>query len=468
MTWHTSRMLVAGLLAASWSCSGSSVGKHATAAATVRPLGPEECRAAEGAVDVVHHAVDLSIHPALRALHGEGTIRVRARRSTEIIVLDAHELRIASVRSNARALETRTAGGHLCMRLPSPLPALAETSIDAAWDASAHGALHVGDDQVWAGYDAAAWMPTLQDPAQRATLALRIEAPPEWKVTGSGSASPQGALGAGGRALRVFELNRPSPPFLYAFAAGQFDEAHLEDDGVTLRAWGPPGEDLREALTTTATTLRFFQKRIGEPLPVAEYRQIFVRDDGQAQEAAGFALLGANALADLRQTPREDWIFSHELAHQWFGWLIPCVDFLDFWLNEGFATFMVAAAKEERWGRADYDREVALWRKRSAKVHAEGHDAPISLAPPGLPRRPIADSELQARGVTYARGALVLHKLRTELGDELFWEAIRRYVAQRPSRGATTEDLRAAFDDVTGRDMRPFFATWVYANAPDL
>ncbi|AKU97139.1 Aminopeptidase [Labilithrix luteola] len=460
------------LVAASCGCSGSGgqsqrpLRETPKTTATAQSPGLEECREAAGAIDVVHHDIRLTIHRAPSSLHGEGTIHVRARRPTPIVVLDIRALRIASVRSNSQPLGIRVADGHLCMKLPSPLPALAEAPIEAAWDVEGHDTLHVAEDQVWAGYDASAWMPTLRDASQRATLTVRIDAPPEWKVTASGHASPS-AQALGGRASSTFELKRSSPPFLYAFAAGHFDEAELDVDGVRLRAWGPPGEDLRGALATTASTLRFFQKTIGVPLPADEYRQVFVRDNA-AQEAAGFSLLGAKALADLRRTPREDWIFSHELAHQWFGWLVPCVDFRDFWLNEGFATFMVAAAKERRWGRDEYDREVALWRKRSAKVHEDGHDAPISLAPPGLPRRSIDDSELQARGVTYARGALVLHKLRTELGDEVFWRAIHRYVEQRADHGATTEDLRAAFDDASGRDMRPFFATWVYTNAPDL
>ena len=420
--------------------------------------GADECRAAESAVDVVHHAVSLSVQPAPGSIHGEAAIRVRARRATQLVVLDAHALGIASVRSGTHALDTRVADGHVCIKLPSPLPASAETSVDIVWDAAAHGALHIAEEEVWAGYDAAAWMPTLSDPSQRATLTLRITAPPEWRVTGSGRAAASG---------HVFELEQPSPSFLYAFAAGRFDEATLDEGGITLRAWGPPGADLREALTVTARSLRFFQKNIGVPIPMANYRQVFVRGDA-AQEAAGFALLGASALAEVRQTPREDWIFSHELAHQWFAWLVACADFDDFWLNEGFATFMVAAAKEERWGRADYDREVALWRKRSAKVHAEAHDAPLSLAPPGAPRPRVPDSQLQARGVTYARGALVLHKLRTELGDDVFSQGVHRYVTQRAHHGATSEDLRTAFEEVSHRDLRSFFSTWVYANAPDL
>jgi aminopeptidase N len=70
--------------------------------------------------------------------------------------------------------------------------------------------------------------------------------------------------------------------------------------------------------------------------------------------------------------------------------------------------------------------------------------------------------------VTYSRGALVLHKLRGELGDAVFWDAIRRYVSARAGRGATSDDFRAALEAASGHDLGPFFARWVYATAPDL
>jgi aminopeptidase N len=331
------------------------------------------------------------------------------------------------------------------------------------WDVAAGGPTpKFADDQVWAGYMTSAWMPTRQDAAARATLALRITAPETWSVVASGRAAPPIA-GPTGTRIHPFKLDRPSPPFLYAFAMGRFEEAELEVDGVKLRALGPTGADLKGALAITAPMLRFLVEHTGAPLPSAEYTQVFVHGDA-AQEAAGLALIGEQALEDLRNDPTEDWVFAHELSHQWFAWLLPCRDFSDFWLNEGFATFLVAAMKQRRWGQPAYDRELSLWRKRSARVHAEARDAPVSLAR----QRPVTEAELQPRGITYARGALILHKLRTELGDKHFWDAMKRYVRDRADKGASSEDLRAALEASSGKELGPFFDRWVYTAAPDL
>jgi aminopeptidase N len=70
--------------------------------------------------------------------------------------------------------------------------------------------------------------------------------------------------------------------------------------------------------------------------------------------------------------------------------------------------------------------------------------------------------------VTYFRGALVLHKLEQELGERVFWEGIQRYVRDRAGKGTRTEHLREALASVSGRDLKDFFARWVYAAAPEL
>jgi aminopeptidase N len=297
-------------------------------------------------------------------------------------------------------------------------------------------------------------------------LALTLVAPRDWKVIGPGRRVGVPSVSADSVSGR-FEVSQPSPPFLFAFAAGQFDEAQLDVDSVHLRALGPPGANLQDALAITAPMLRFLMRRTGSAPPNSEYTQVFVEGDA-AQEAAGFALLSASALDDLKKDPQDDWIFIHELSHQWFGWKVACADFNDFWLNEGFATFLTAAYKEERWGAAAYARELERWQARSAKVHTDGRDAPVSRSPPGRAQPPSPkDSELQPRGVTYSRGALVLHKLRADLGDEVFWAGIQGYGATRAWKNARSEDLRAAMEAASGKNLRAFFDTWVYAAAAD-
>jgi aminopeptidase N len=441
------------LLAAATSCTRAPAGSIAST--------NDDCTG-ESALDVLGYTVDLSLQTEPPALTGRGEVRVRLRRAAKELALDAHQLRFTDVSTASGPLAFHTTGDRLCAELPNRLPAGTVVDVRLGWEVPATGDTpHVSPHEVWAGYRASAWMPTLQDPAQRATLSLRLHVPPNWKIAASG-ASVGEAVEPPDRVVHAFALERPSPPFLYAFAAGQFEEATLVVDGVRLRALGPPGADLPGVLAATGEMMRLLRRRTGAPFPASEYAQVFVHGD-IAQEGAGLALFSADVLDDLKRDPTDDWPLSHELAHQWFAWLVPCADFSDFWLNEGFATYLVGVVKEERWGRAAYERERAVWRSRSAKVHADGRDAPIALSnPEGTATRPPREGELQPRGVTYFRGALLLDRLRSELGDDAFWRGIQRYVEAAAGRGARTEDLRAALEAASGQDLKGFFETWVY------
>jgi aminopeptidase N len=421
------------------------------------------------AVDALHHEVQLTLQlQPVASISGSGFIRVRAKHSTSVVVLDARDLKVTSAKVGQVESRFQQFGQHLCVELPKGLAARREISIELAWQVATDREVpKVFADQVWGGYRTSSWMPTRQDSAQRATLALQITAPTSLKVAASGrlvsrKGTPEGTT------THTFVQDRPSPPFLYAFAAGSFAEAERRIDALTLRVLGPPQADLASALLLSEAIYRLFQERTGMALPLEEYVQVFVHGDA-AQEAAGLVLLADSSLADLRDDPNEDWIFSHEFAHQWFAWLIACADFSDFWLNEGFATFFVGVFKEHRLGPGAYEQELTRWRESSARVHAQSKEAPLSLSPPGArAHEPPAEDELQARGITYSRGALVLHKLRSELGEAVFWNGIRRYVARRAGKGARSEDLRTALEEASARDLTEFFARWVYAPAPDL
>jgi aminopeptidase N len=69
----------------------------------------------------------------------------------------------------------------------------------------------------------------------------------------------------------------------------------------------------------------------------------------------------------------------------------------------------------------------------------------------------------------YQKGALVLHMLRHELGDELFWKALRHYARKHQFQNVETADLKIAIEEATGSHLDAFFDQWVYgAGFPDL
>jgi aminopeptidase N len=82
---------------------------------------------------------------------------------------------------------------------------------------------------------------------------------------------------------------------------------------------------------------------------------------------------------------------------------------------------------------------------------------------------PIHDTETQdlmrlLNENNYEKGAWVLHMLRKRVGDEAFFKGLRSYYNDHRDSNATTEDLRQAFEQSSGRNLKDFFARWVYGS----
>ena len=70
---------------------------------------------------------------------------------------------------------------------------------------------------------------------------------------------------------------------------------------------------------------------------------------------------------------------------------------------------------------------------------------------------------------SYEKGGFVLHMLRLELGDDIFFEGIRSYYDQYKGGNATTQQFQAMMEEVSGKKLDWFFDQWVFqAGYPQL
>ena len=196
------------------------------------------------------------------------------------------------------------------------------------------------------------------------------------------------------------------------------------------------------------------------PLPDGRYTQLLV-PEREAQEAASFSLIGRAELDAERDDPSSGWVIAHEMAHQWWGNLVTCEDWSEFWLHEGLATFMVAAWKEHRFGEAAYRAELEVASRRLARAREIGFDKPLTWDGkyPSLGAR---------RAVQYSKGALFLAHLRELVGDDAFWSGLRSLYASPRRRGrSVSRDFQAAMEEASGRDLSNSFDEWSMV-PPDL
>lgn len=424
--------------------------------------------AGPAAFDVLSYSADIDVRPAEKAVSGEVVIALESRAETlSEVILDAPGLTIQKVEEDGVALAHRSEEGRLRVTLGRPARRGEARTLRIRYAGSPEKGMRSGPETVFTFFHTDRWMVVKSDPGDKATLDLRLTLPEGLEVVASGRRISRDAL-PDGRVRHVWKEDRPVSPFLYGFAAARFQEASTqagsEEHPVELRFLAPgfTPEQLRTIFARTGEALRFFERRAGVPYPGGHYAQALL-PDAPAQEMNLLSLLsedyGRSVLAD----PREDYLVAHELAHQWWANLVTCRSWSDFWLNEGLVTYMVAAYKEMAWGRDEYEREVLMARLRYERAIAESPPRPL-----------VTDAWTRAEEmggpITYSKGALVLHLLRGELGDEDFWAGLRLYTRTAAQSGGLvdTRDLQRAMETASGEPLGWFFDQWAYGIEPEL
>ncbi|WP_132434878.1 DUF5018 domain-containing protein, partial [Natronoflexus pectinivorans] len=151
----------------------------------------------------------------------------------------------------------------------------------------------------------------------------------------------------------------------------------------------------------------------------------------------------------------ENWtdIIIHETSHMWFGASITNQTWQHVWLNEGFATYAEALFKEFSSGF-----NIEEYHTRMRAMEKRFNDFP------SLYLSNDSNYDYIFEEIYYEKGAWLLHMLRGQLGDELFFDCIKSY-AQNPNfryGHATTEDFRDHCQAISGKDLTTFFQQWVY------
>jgi aminopeptidase N len=64
----------------------------------------------------------------------------------------------------------------------------------------------------------------------------------------------------------------------------------------------------------------------------------------------------------------------------------------------------------------------------------------------------------------YGRGAMVLHKLREAVGDDVFFEIARGWARKYRHANASTGDFTAYAEARSGKDLTELWKVWLYGD----
>lgn len=405
--------------------------------------------------DVLSHEVSVTPDFESQSVSGRQTIRFRVTsRDLSTLSFSANSLDLEAT-LDGELVKVETVDERRYFHLPRALARGATRSLVISFRGSAPRGLVWTADTVHSTYFVCDTMVCDQDrPGDKAELVLRVSVAPDLEVIAPGRRVDNASTPTS-RTTR-FRSRRPLSPYLMGFAAGRYRRVDIEGSRLRLPVFMAPGtpEDLARVFADTPLMVDFFTARSGVRLGDDAYAQVVVAGS-EAQEMANHSMIGVEHLAPMLQNPQEDWVIAHELAHQWWGNSVTCLDWSELWLNEGLVVFMVAAWKEHRFGRAAYERELELAQKRWGAARELGFDVPLSWSGhyPSLRHK---------RAMAYAKSVVFLDLLRRELGETAFWRAIKGYTRAHWGGTVTARDLQRSFEHAAKRDLSDLFEAWVY------
>src|SRR5262249_38619565 len=94
---------------------------------------------------------------------------------------------------------------------------------------------------------------------------------------------------------------------------------------------------------------------------------------------------------------------------------------------------------------------------RFAELHANGRDRPLHFEGWKNAREALGP-------LPYVKGALFLHRLRSQIGDKRFWRGMAHYSQQYAWKLVDSRDFQRAFEEATRLDLSATFRTEVYGH----
>lgn len=305
-----------------------------------------------------------------------------------------------------------------------------------------------------------AWMITIDKPNQKSTQEISMTVPEKYVTLSNGILAGQ-KKNLNGTRTDTWKMDLPHAPYLFFMGVGEY--AILKDQYKGKEVSYYVEKDYqpyaRLIFGNTPEMMGFFSKKLGVEFPWPKYAQIVGRDFvSGAMENTTATLHQEGAYQNARQLKDGNvWeeTIAHELFHQWFGDLVTCESWSQITVNESFANYSEYLWDEYKYGKDHADAHGFEDMQGYLMSGSEKKD---------LVRYHYASREDVFDAVSYNKGGRILHMLRNQVGDEAFFKALQLYLTQNKFKTGEADQLRLAFEEVTGRDLNGFWNQWYYGS----
>jgi leukotriene-A4 hydrolase len=434
------------------------------------PLDPHSfARPAEA--KVTHLSLDVSVDFAKKQIAGTAALDFENHNASRL-VLDTRDLTIRSVRLDDGSNATWRLGA-VKATLGAPLeidikPTTKRVSVDYASSPEA-GALQWLDPVLTAGKQspfllsqsqsilARTWVPIQDTPSVRFTYDATVRVPRDLMALMSAENPTQ--KNADG--IYRFRMPQPIPAYLLAIAVGDLTYKPL---GPISGVYAEPAVIDRavDEFVDLPKMIQGIEESYG-PYRWGRYDLLVLPPSFPfgGMENPRLSFLTPTILAGDRSLVS---VVTHELAHSWSGNLVTNATWNDFWLNEGFTTYIEHRMAEKLYGRDYAEMTWGLSRDHFAReigeVEPKYQSLKVDLSN--------VDPDEFSNELPYNKGSHFLRLIEQTVGREAFDAYLRSYFDRFAFKPMTTEiflaDIRAnLFSKFPGAEEKIGLQEWIYA-----
>ena len=393
---------------------------------------PEEAR-------VTNVSLDLTPDFATKKIAGIARLTIQRAQNADSVILDTRELTIRSVKdAKGTPLGFVLGAGKDFMGSPLSiaLPTVGDTIvIDYETSPEAPAVQWLSPAQTAGGRMpflftqgqailTRTWVPTQDGPGIRQTYDAAVHVPAGMRaVMSADHVGSDGEKDGAGRSVYRFRMPHAIPPYLIALAVG---DLAFRPIGSNTGVYAEPSvvekaaSEFAEVDKMVAAAEKLYGKYRWGRFDILVLPPSFPFG-GMENPTLTFAtptvLAGDRSLVSL---------VAHELAHSWSGNLVTNATWNDFWLNEGFTTYIESRIMEELRGRQYADMLRTLGRQDMAKAVADaggptGADTRLQLDLTGR------DPDDGMTDIAYEKGAAFLQTVESVVGRQRLDKFLREY-----------------------------------------
>lgn len=297
------------------------------------------------------------------------------------------------------------------------------------------------------------WFPAADDFRSRSTFDLYIRAEQGKKAVASGLLKDT-LPASDGTTTWHWQVDQPIPDYLVSVAVAPYEQIHWEyrskERLLPVDVYVLPGEvEVAErTYRIVPEILQLMEKHFG---PYAFDRVGYVSVNsphGAMEHVANIAMpKDPAATVDYQST------VIHELIHAWFGNRVTCAAARDMWLNEGITSFITEIVLSEIFS-PEVAAEETRKNHRIAVLQAPRQEK-VGYALSDVPQ------DFTYSSTVYCKGAAVTRALCRYVGEDVFFQALKKYLEAYTFQPVTTAEFKTFLSNATGVDLTDFFDLWV-------